>query len=135
MSEVRITQTEYEAMRLEIVRLRDELREITVQHRRVMEEPCSADEKHCTCVPILRRRIEQLRARVAELESAIEQKDNYAWVQANKWNTLLADRDGLRRKLEHSEQSVAQWERRHAEMTRDLLLLAKKHKDREGGGR
>ena len=51
---------ENEALRTVNERLRNELAVITEQHVRVMSETCPTDERHCTCVPILRREIERL---------------------------------------------------------------------------
>jgi len=42
--------------------LLNELTEITERHVRVMEERCPTDERHCTCVPMLRGEVERLRA-------------------------------------------------------------------------
>ena len=44
----------------EVERLRETLDEITERHVRVMEERCPTDERHCTCVPMLRGEIERL---------------------------------------------------------------------------
>jgi hypothetical protein len=42
--------------------LRAELANWKEDHRRVMSEECAPDEKHCTCVPALRKRIFELEA-------------------------------------------------------------------------
>lgn len=51
----------------EIERLQSRLTEITDAHRVVMDEKCHADERHCTCVPVLRAEVARLRR---ELEQA-----------------------------------------------------------------
>lgn len=43
--------------------LKEQLAQIAEQHRAIMEEPCG-DEKHCTCVPILRSEIADLKKRL-----------------------------------------------------------------------
>ena len=53
--------SELTAMQAENERLKDELSAIAEVHKQVMEERCPSDEKHCTCVPVLRREIEQLK--------------------------------------------------------------------------
>jgi len=53
--------TEIERLQVENQKLHAELHERNEQHRRVIESPCP-DEQHCTCVPILRREIERLKA-------------------------------------------------------------------------
>jgi DNA repair exonuclease SbcCD ATPase subunit len=53
-----------------ITDLEGELTEIHEQYKRVMEERCAPDEHHCTCVPLLRKRIAELEAdRDAETEN------------------------------------------------------------------
>jgi len=44
----------------EVERLRATLDDINETHRIVMNELCASDEKHCTCVPILREENERL---------------------------------------------------------------------------
>jgi hypothetical protein len=41
--------------------LEEKLKDITDTYKEVMNEKCSADEMHCTCVPFLRDEIKQLR--------------------------------------------------------------------------
>ena len=45
----------------EIKRLRGELADRDAWHWAVMDENCSQDEKHCACVPLLRKEVERLR--------------------------------------------------------------------------
>lgn len=61
-----------------------------------MSEKCPSDEKHCTCVPDLRKQIKSLESRVKELEEAlkklldhlflngVEQQDEYYLQQAKQ---------------------------------------------------
>jgi len=60
------------ALRTENERLKDELSAIAEAHKQVMSEQCAPDEKHCTCVPILRQENERLRADKRELVEACE---------------------------------------------------------------
>ena len=53
-------------------RLAAEVADWREQHRRVMDEDCPSDERHCTCVPVLRAENAALRARVDTLTAAIE---------------------------------------------------------------
>jgi len=66
-------------LRKENERLMAELAERDAWHRAVMDETCGYDEKHCTCVPLLRREIEKLRAALTEaaiyLYSIMERRD------------------------------------------------------------
>ena len=42
---------------LDIQDFRGELLDIKATHRRIIDEECSPDEKHCSCVPFLRAEI------------------------------------------------------------------------------
>ena len=53
----------------EINRLQSLLDEITDAHRVVMDEKCHADERHCTCVPVLRKENERLQSRLTVAEA------------------------------------------------------------------
>jgi len=50
----------------ELRRLRAEIADRDEHHQRVVDSPCR-DERHCTCVPILRVEIERLKAIVSAL--------------------------------------------------------------------
>jgi hypothetical protein len=52
---------ELERLEAENQRLREEIQSRDEWHRAVMDEECPDDEKHCTCVPLLRDEIRQLR--------------------------------------------------------------------------
>ena len=43
-----------------IKQLEDELSDIKESYKIVMDEKCADDEKHCTCVPILRDKIHEI---------------------------------------------------------------------------
>ena len=58
----------------EIERLRLIVDDITNAHRVVMDEACGADERHCTCVPILRSEIEQLWRMLAAADARTGEK-------------------------------------------------------------
>ena len=62
---------------------------------------------------------------LADLETAVERKDNDAWVEAGKWNTLLADRERLTRLLVETKQSAA------AAVERATELLAEREAEVE----
>lgn len=49
------------ALRSELADLRQWKADVEAAHRQVMDERCPSDEQHCTCVPILRREIADLR--------------------------------------------------------------------------
>lgn len=53
---------EYERGLEYILDLETQLSDFTDDFHRVMDEDCSTDEKHCSCVPHLRRRIAELEA-------------------------------------------------------------------------
>jgi hypothetical protein len=69
----------------EIERLKGNLNDIEDAHRAVMEEPCD-DEKHCTCVPVLRREIERQYEEIKQLRKlpTYEEADVHAWI----WEAL-----------------------------------------------
>ena len=52
-------------------RLKDELSAIAEAHKQVMSEQCAPDEKHCTCVPVLRAEINRLKEDKRELVEAM----------------------------------------------------------------
>jgi hypothetical protein len=53
---------ELTALRAENARLKDDLAAVQEVHKQVMSERCPTDEKHCTCVPILRSELTKLKA-------------------------------------------------------------------------
>lgn len=63
--------------------LRAELDDIKASHRAIMEEQCPTDERHCSCVPFLRRELETART------------ENH-W---NRMKTAEKREDGLRDEL------------------------------------
>jgi len=50
--------------------LKARLDEIAEQQRIIMAEPCDASERHCTCVPILRREVERLKQELGDCRNA-----------------------------------------------------------------
>ena len=60
----------------EVAELRLWKQDIEAQVALVMDEECGTDERHCTCVPILRREVERLREEsaneVAEFNAGYE---------------------------------------------------------------
>ena len=76
LAETEIALNSYKPSLDEVARERDQaiaeleackgvLAELTEQHQQVMAEECPSDEKHCTCVPILRTGIVRLNAQLA----------------------------------------------------------------------
>jgi len=59
-----------------------ELAEIYAQHKTVMDETCTADEKHCTCVPVLRRMVEQHRGLLLDVLHYMEAHGLYGFTDA-----------------------------------------------------
>lgn len=59
--------------RAEVIRLRRELEDIRESYKRAIESPCPG-EKHCTCVPALRRENEELKAKYDELLFSVGKK-------------------------------------------------------------
>jgi hypothetical protein len=55
---------EVKALREENERLKEELADIQETYQKVMSEKCPGDEIHCTCVPVLREEIKQLKSQV-----------------------------------------------------------------------
>ena len=61
--------------------LRAALTERDEDYRRVVSESCAGDEKHCACVPHLRRRIRELEERVsALLADDLQEARETGWV-------------------------------------------------------
>ncbi len=54
-----------------IKRLEKELEDWRDSQRRIMSEVCPGDERHCTCVPPLRREVKALEKQNKELEEGI----------------------------------------------------------------
>lgn len=65
----------------EVHALRAALAERDEDYRRVVSETCAGDEKHCACVPHLRRRIRELEERVsALLADDLQEARETGWV-------------------------------------------------------
>lgn len=65
----------------EVHALRAALAERDEDYRRVVSEACAGDEKHCACVPHLRRRIRELEERVsALLADDLQEARETGWV-------------------------------------------------------
>jgi len=64
-----------DAERAEVERLEAELADWRETQRSVMAEKCPTDERHCTCVPMLRKEIESLRALERSLGQALNEGD------------------------------------------------------------
>ena len=72
--------------------------------RRVMAEECAPDEKHCTCVPTLRKEIERLKAEIEDLKASLEiEKDC-----TQSWKNVTRFREQERQKLENVLGVIAQ---------------------------
>ena len=55
----------------ENARLRIQLQEHKDYYAKVINEPCPSDEIHCTCVPALRARIEEMESQLAAERDAL----------------------------------------------------------------
>jgi cell division septum initiation protein DivIVA len=55
-------------LRDEVERLRERVQDYEDDARTVLAERCAPDERHCSCVPHLRREVERLRAEVEQLQ-------------------------------------------------------------------
>jgi hypothetical protein len=73
----------------EIKRLREIVDDINNSTRITMDERCTLDEKHCTCVPILRAEIARL---TAQLEATAENRK----VELDRIKRLTAQVEALR---------------------------------------
>lgn len=61
MNQIAIMESKIEVLCKQLDAANDELSAIKEAHRQVMNERCPGDEVHCSCVPILRTEIENLR--------------------------------------------------------------------------
>lgn len=57
----------------ECAKLRDRLNDWQDTHTAIMKEQCAGDEKHCTCVPSLRKGLKELQAECAKLREEIKE--------------------------------------------------------------
>lgn len=71
-------------LKAKIAELEEQLKDRDEAYRKVMEEKCPPDEKHCTCVPFLRERI-------AELEA---DRDRLDWLEKHKFKDSADERSG-----------------------------------------
>lgn len=65
-------QWNYEEQVKLVAKLRAEVEDYKRAHETVMNERCAPDEMHCTCVPVLRREIEALRALARSVVAGID---------------------------------------------------------------
>ena len=79
-----------------IAEMRERVKDYEDDYAAVVDEPCAPDEKHCTCVPILRRRIKELTAAEAK-------RFDLACAWRDTAEHIKAERDALRAKLEAVE--------------------------------
>jgi len=87
------------ALRAERDALEARLDEIAEQQRIIMAEPCDASQRHCTCVPVLRREVERLRAALETLKTGTRTQGrssgNYkAWVRETAEAALHPEPEG-----------------------------------------
>lgn len=61
MNQIAIMDSKIEVLGKQLDAANDELNAIKEAHRQVMDERCPEDEVHCSCVPILRTEIENLK--------------------------------------------------------------------------
>ena len=65
----------------EIKRLQAWKADVMESQRIVMEEKCAGDERHCTCVPILRRELKRLQGKLLKSEDGVFLGDgDSAWL-------------------------------------------------------
>jgi hypothetical protein len=64
---LRLAQHEIEHLERRVDALRVELASRDARHKAIMAEDCDLDEKHCTCVPLLREEIKLLREDLREM--------------------------------------------------------------------
>lgn len=71
-----------------IKELEDCKADIEEETRMVMSEKCPTDEVHCTCVPVLRRRIADLEKQVEDLKSEYKECHTFSSIQklASDWS-------------------------------------------------
>lgn len=57
-----------------IRKLEDWKADVIAAHEKVMSDECPSDERHCTCVPVLRIELEGLRAVVEKQRKSLDTK-------------------------------------------------------------
>lgn len=75
--------------------LKEELADIEDATKGAMDEKCDLDERHCTCVPLLRAEVKQLRAIVEPLEELRAEATSIVTISADcpklgNWSCLVA---------------------------------------------
>lgn len=114
--------------------LQAKLDDIEGAYRTVIDEKCASDEKHCTCVPHLRRRIAELEEVLRDAREAInlvadlgESADKHARkllvhdgagavVTQAAFNALVAQRNGLRDRVTALEEQAKKDQQKIAEL-------------------
>lgn len=81
-AQIRRLESHIAALRAENERLRDYKEDVENAVKMSLDEVCTADEKHCTCVPLLRQEVKLLKKDKRELVEALEAlyqhtKNNY----------------------------------------------------------
>ena len=61
-----------------------------------LDESCTADEKHCTCVPLLRKRVAELEAVVERIRDQVNDNDldPYPYQRLLEIRDILAQQEG-----------------------------------------
>jgi chromosome segregation ATPase len=65
-------EAEITTLRKENEALQEQLDDWQNSHSKVINEQCAGDEKHCTCVPSLRKEVTRLQEKVKELEEKFD---------------------------------------------------------------
>lgn len=89
-------QEQIDGLKKELEEARAEVADWRETQRAVMSEKCPSDEKHCTCVPMLRAKLEGLPsvyANVAELQAAWEELDDERKAKLEAAEKELEDED------------------------------------------
>ena len=71
-----------------VQQLEAELQEIYDLQKRIMNEECAPDEKHCTCVPLLRHKCKQLEAENKRMRNWLKQTQTSTGYQGLDFETL-----------------------------------------------
>lgn len=110
--------------------LRRQLADWQDASKKVMSEKCPPDERHCTCVPYLRKEIDSLKQQLAAAQGDIAERDKIIRNRCHDIDDLIKRADAAERQLTEVEahrvelaESIGELSRRECEMQDQIRFL------------